>query len=79
MTHEMLTSAFGWMTVLNMGFLIFSTIMVVTTKNWASALHARLFDLDQTTVRQTYYTWLGTYKIMILVFALVPYLALRMV
>lgn len=79
MTYETLTAFFGWMTVLNFGFLVFATLMLLAMRDWATSLHARLFNLDETTVRAAYFSFLSRYKVLALVFSLIPYLALRLV
>ena len=72
-----LTAFFGWMTVIHFAVLVFAAVMMFGLGNWATGLHARMFDLKQDDVRQTYYNWLGAYKLLIFVFALVPWLALK--
>ena len=76
MTAETLTTFFGWMTVLNFGVLTIATVLLLAMRDWACALHARLFGLDVADVRLTYFRWLGTYKLLTLVFAFAPWLAL---
>lgn len=77
MTQEFLTSVFGWMAVINIAVLCLSALLLMVMKDWVAGLHARLFGLEEARVRQAIYVWLGNYKILTLIFALVPYLALR--
>ena len=79
MTVAMLSSFFGWMTVLNFAILAVAGIALMAMRDWASQLHARMFGLDKADVRLSYYRWLATYKILALVFAFVPWLALQMI
>lgn len=74
--HE-LTIFLGWCTAINMGILIFSTLMTTLTKSFAANLHSKLFQLDPASLPKMYFEYLGHYKILIIVFNLVPYLALR--
>lgn len=67
----------GWCTLLNCGLLIFSSLMLVVFLKPVSQLHARLFDLDPTELKMSYFRFLANYKVLIIVFNLVPYLALR--
>ena len=46
-------------------------------RDWASKVHAKMFQIDDASVRQVYFRYLAYYKIAILVFNLVPYVALR--
>lgn len=78
MSHEFLTSFFGWMAVLNIAMLTLGALTILVMKEWAAGLHARLFNLDEAVVRQAMYAWLGNYKVATLVFSVMPYLALRL-
>ncbi|MEP2532980.1 DUF6868 family protein [Shimia sp.] len=77
MSLETLTTFFGWMTVVHFVILTIATLAMFLMRDWATGLHAKLFDLEEQQVRQTFYSWLATYKLLIFVFALVPWLALH--
>jgi uncharacterized protein DUF6868 len=79
MTIETTTAVFGWMSVLNIGYLAFSTILLIAFRGTVAGLHERLFKLDDKDATRAYFTWLGNYKIFTLIFSLAPYLALRIV
>lgn len=79
MTQDMLTSFFGWMTVLNFGLLAFATLAMLVMRDWVAGLHGRLFGLDEAQVRLAFYSWLAGFKILAIVGSLVPYLALRLI
>ena len=68
---------FGWCLLLNLGLLAFATTMLVFAGGWASSLHGKMFHLEQTDLRRAYFSYLANYKLLILVFNLVPYVALR--
>ncbi len=74
--HE-LTNFLGWCTAINLGILIFSTLMLILTRTFAANLHSKMFQLDPATLPKMYFEYLGRYKLLIIVFNLVPYLALR--
>ena len=76
---EMLTKFFAWSLVINIGILVFSTIMLILMRTRVSRLHAKLFDVDEQFLSQAYFKYLAQYKIMVLVFNLVPYLALKII
>ena len=76
-TMEALRSFFAWCTVINIGFLILSSILMLLFRGMASRIHARLFNLEESDISRAYFQFLAQYKISILVFSLVPYLALR--
>lgn len=79
MNLEMLTAFFGWMALINIAFLTISSVMLMMMKDWVAGLHGRLFGVDATKVKHTIYGWLGAYKILLLIFSLVPYIALRII
>lgn len=79
MTQDMLTSFFGWMTAIHFAVFLISVFTIVAFGNWATQFHARLFGIDEVDVRREMYVWLGRYKVGIIVFALVPYIALRLI
>lgn len=77
MTLATLTAFFGWMTVIHLAILIVAAAVIYVLGDWATGLHARMFGLRQEATRETFYNWLGAYKLLIFVFALVPWLALK--
>ena len=78
MTQATLTTLFGWMTVIHFGFLILASAMIYGLYGWVTKTHARLTGLDKDALGPLYFQWLGTYKLLILVFAFVPWLALTL-
>ncbi|MBE1285615.1 MAG: hypothetical protein GJ676_20050 [Rhodobacteraceae bacterium] len=78
MTIETLTTVFGWMTVLNFAMLAFMTVMVLALRDWATGLHARMFDMEPAAVHRSYFNYLALYKALTLIFCLMPYLALKL-
>jgi len=73
------TQAFlGWCAVLNIGLLLFSTIIVVLFQHQVSQLHAKIFNIDKEDVFPAYFQYLGEYKILIIVLNIVPYFAIGM-
>lgn len=79
MDTETLTKLFAWMTVLNTGFLLFATVMLWALRDWATGVHGAMFALADDDLRRSYFEYLSRYKILILVFNLAPYIALRIV
>ena len=77
MNIETIREFLAWCTLINLGLMIFTAIMLLALQGPISRLHARMLDLDETFVRQSYFRYLANYKIAFLIFNLVPYLALR--
>ena len=67
----------GWCTVINLGLMALVVVKLLLIRDWASRVHARMFGLDDASVRKTYFQFVVYYKLAILVFNLVPYIALR--
>jgi hypothetical protein len=72
-----LTNLFGWMTVINIAILLFTTLIVVIFKNRISSMHSKIFSIDKNQVLLGYFDYLSRYKALILFFNLAPYVALR--
>ena len=77
-TIEELREFFGWCSVINISILILSTIMLTVMRSWVVSFHARMSGVDEADLPKIYFEYLGNYKILIFVFNLVPYLALRL-
>ncbi len=78
MTQEILTAVFGWMTVLNFAILLFSSLMIVTMQDWISGIHGKMFQMDQAEVKKAYFKFLANYKLLTIVFCLMPWVALKL-
>lgn len=79
MTPETLTAFFGWMTVLNFAVLLLSTLMVVALQDRIASIHGRMFQMEKAEVRKAYFKYLANYKILTLIFCLMPWIALKLV
>ncbi len=78
MTQDILTAVFGWMTVLNFAILLFSSLMIVTMQDWIAGIHGKMFQMDQAEVKKAYFKFLANYKLLTIVFCLMPWVALKM-
>lgn len=77
MSETELANFLGWCTLLNLGLLVASTVALWVARKPVAKLHARLFGIDADKLPAMYFQYLANYKIAIIVFNLVPYLALR--
>jgi len=78
MTMDTLTVFLGWCSIINIGVLLFSTLILAMFKDSISIMHSRMFGVDQANLPMTYFQYLGNYKIAIFMLNIVPYLALRL-
>ena len=75
-----LTRFLLWCTIINGALLIVSfAVFTIGGTDFVYRTHGIWFSLPQETFNAIIYLFLGTYKIAILVFNLVPYVALRIV
>jgi hypothetical protein len=79
MTIQMLTSFFMWCTIINGSLLIFSAIMIIPSEDLVYRMHSKWFSFPRETFNVVIYSFLGLYKIAIIVFNLVPWIALLII
>ncbi len=78
-TIEFLTQFFGWCSIISMSILMFSALLVVLFTNQISKIHSLLFKLENEDIRRAYFQYLAQLKILIIVFNIVPYFALKLI
>lgn len=74
-----LTSFFGWCTVINSAFYLFSGLFIFGFKNFTINLHSKIAGIDPAELPKMYFTFMGNFKVAILLFNLTPYLALTLI
>ncbi len=74
---DTLTSFLGWCSVINIGVLVFTTIVLTIMRGPIASIHSRLFGLNQAELPSAYFQYLGNYKIAVFIFNVVPYIALK--
>ncbi len=72
-----ITRFLGWCSVINIVLYLFSAFVIVLPTT--AQMYATVFDLAEADVLHINYQFLGQYKIAILVFNLVPYIALKII
>ena len=77
MTTETLTELLGWLTVINFALLAFSSIMLIFLRGWVTAIHTKMFALDERDTSRAYFQFLAQYKLAIILLNLTPYIALK--
>lgn len=76
MSLETLAQFFGWSTALNVAMYLISVAAVLATRDVIVRWNMRWFGLAEDVVARAIFHWLVAYKLGILLFALVPWLAL---
>ncbi len=77
MTIGTIREFLGWCTVINVGLLMLTSILLIAIRGAASRIHGKMFNLDEKYLSQAYFQWLAQYKIAIIVFNVVRYFALK--
>ena len=78
MNIQDLTMFFGWMSVINIGLLLLTILFVITFQDFALNLHEKMFHLKRDKLKKMHFKFIALYKIQIIVFSIVPYLALKL-
>jgi len=75
---ETIREFLGWCSVINIGMLFISTIMLTVMRSWVVKIHASMTGVSEAELPRIYIEFLGNYKILIIVFNVVPYLSLML-
>ncbi len=79
MDIQMLTSFFMWCTILNVGCLVLSFLMLAFAGDFVYRMHTKWFPMQRETFNVVLYSFLGTYKMLVIFFNVVPWAALAMI
>jgi hypothetical protein len=79
MDIQALTTFFLWCTVLNLGVLILSSIMCIFFADFSYRMNYRFFGISREAFNVVLVCFIGLYKIFVIVFNVVPYVALLIV
>ena len=74
MTIELLRDFFGWTALINYGFLLFWWFFFMFGKDFVYNLHTKWFPMTKEEFYRAHYILIAVYKLMIFIFALVPYI-----
>lgn len=77
MTIAQLTELLGWASILNMGYLMLATILLVLCRPFLASLHNKLFNVAETELPLIYFKFIANYKLLFVIFILSPYLSLK--
>ncbi len=71
-----LRAFFMWCTILNAALLAFSFLVSAALGDLVFKLHGRWFPMSREAFTVAMYSFIGLYKVLVLVFNVIPYLAL---
>jgi len=76
---ETLTTFLGWCTVINFGLLLFTTVMLFLFRDFVAGIHGKMMAMPREELNPAYFSYLANFKILIIVFNLAPYVALKVI
>lgn len=76
---EVWVEFFKWSLIINIGLLIYITIMLIFARDWVFKIHSKMFRLDEKSFSGIIYSFLGLYKLLIIFFNLIPYIVLLII
>jgi len=79
MAIQVLTRFFMWCTIINGVLLLFSSTMCTFAGDYVYKKHSRWFAMSRESFNVVIYSFVGLFKILFLMFNLVPYVALVIV
>ena len=79
MDIQTLTSFFMWCTIINSGFLIFLALVLMLAPNLTYRLQSKFIPITQETFNIVFYSFMGFFKVVVLVFNVVPWIALLII
>ena len=79
MDIQMLTSFFMWCTILNMGLLVSSFLILAFAGDFVYRIHGKWFPMPRETFNVVLYSFIGMYKIIVLVFNAIPWAVLTII
>lgn len=79
MTVEQLLPFLGWCTVLNWSMLVIWILMIMFANDFTYRIQTMFFDISKEQFDRIHYRAMVGYKLLVFMFNLVPYLALRII
>jgi len=79
MDIQILTSFFMWCTIINVGMLLFLGLIYLLAPNLVFRLQSRWIPISRETFDVVFYSFVGFFKVIVLVFNVVPWIALLII
>ena len=75
----MLTRFFMWCSILNTSLLAVSFLILAFAGDWVYRIHGKWFTMPRETFNVVLYSFVGVYKIIVIVFNIIPWMALAII
>ena len=79
MNIDMLRAFFMWCTIINAALLVLSFLISACAGDWVFRMHSKWYPISREAFHVAIYAFVGCYKMVVITFNLVPYLALLIV
>jgi hypothetical protein len=79
MDIQTLTLFFMWCTIINSGFLIFLALIFMLAPNLVYRLQSKFIPITRETFNIVFYSFMGFFKVVVLVFNVVPWIVLEII
>jgi len=79
MTMDVMKQFFMWCTIINGGLFILSSVILMCAGNLVYKIHSKLFPMPRESFNAIIYSFLGFMKVIVIMFNLVPYIALAII
>ena len=79
MTLEIIRRALAWCLVMNFGLLLWWFLFFMLARDWMFRIHSKWFTFSEEKFDTIHYSGMALFKTAIILFNLVPYLALHIV
>ena len=79
MDIQTLTDFFMWCSIINIGFLFFLALIFMLAPNLTYRLQSWFIPISRETFNVVFYSFIGFFKVVVLVFNVVPWIALEII
>jgi len=79
MDIQTFTSFFMWCTIINTGFLLFLALVYLLAPDLTYHLQSKFIPISRETFQIVFYAFIGLFKVLVLVFNVVPWIALLII
>ena len=79
MTIDQLQALLGWCAIINMSLLLYWFLILAFAHDWVYKWHTKWFKIPVESFNTIHYAGITFFKILLFVFNIIPYIALRIV
>ena len=78
MSLDQLTTFMGWNALIQIVLLSVVALFLIFARNWIARIHSAMMGVEVSALPVLYFQYVAVYKLLVIVFVLVPYLVLRL-